>query len=1298
MLGQPDASALAEQAAVAIQAIHSPGNVGIESLNAARDLHRQITEHPAVLPIASQLVDPKRPPQVQHFGFQVLLAALKRQPCSFTLDQRKDLRAHVVNLVNYAQNQAPYVRSKCTELIGELARVDWPDNWPELKPALLQACVSSSPIACALGMSAWSQIAGLLTQDAKDLSQNHKRKLTCALQEIGEKPADKPELIAAIQEALNQHGGDMNVVREAMELCKMLCNAVPVKMLLHHRLDQILAIGLYVDELRCHVVSALGEWVERMILVFGGKTGTKIPDLPDLCRFTAMLVQLVNRCLFDGSQVSYEFHRQVAELIQDFCQTHTAHLVGSLPPADLTAVFSALMHLYRYPSQYVQCCSASAIESLGRARAKTDTTKDGYLGSKANSLPALEDMFGIVFFHLVKKNQLPKPLSPDRSEWLMRCLGKPSTTANVANIENWLELMSQTKSYDMFDDTDYTVMWAKLRTKSVNCLAEYCKPAPNCSDSVGWTTLCRLAGFSVAKCLIAPGGPWSAEFDASLCLIESPGTWTLRNFSKMGLDLPSMLEPSLALVRQVAGVMPTFCESVEIRRMEFLSAWAPLIKHFSDDIIKQILHKIVKDIENPPADVSELSQGNLIRRAADTLTSLGKWGVLNVVHVEALNVDFCRISGKLKPSTRAKLTEALAAAVAGCTSVDFPKRQEQVCAIMQETSNFWQTNQVVQSGDAKGILEMFEGNLTSGAHFEQLSDLRLALQTFNAVISKSINALGISNSKGVATSCDDETLPDAQEPDVHDHIAAPIIRSWAKGVFALARSLLSWRALGASSQNPVVQRLVGSLWPDEIRMITGASKVDLVLPDGLDEASVKKLLVRMFELQVGVFQAMKHCMTSRCFWEIPEAAAWVKAVFECFPLQPACTATNIIREVLSPVFVKRKASVNTLGESVCSAACGEILPGIITGIRQILRRVWAPVPANLDEIQEHAFALSATVFVRNAAVFLGNIAGLGFSSSSQLIYPRNAWMSVNAEERSEIQGRSAAAKRKAARNKNRFAALADDQDDTPAPKNGSNEPDHASIFTLVSMRNPKVRDLLRAALFDLASLPDADTVEKACNGLHAWCVQLWNLIVRGDDVGTLSTGDIHESDAGQFVHVATAALRALAGEVLKPLFAIVTRGNRVWNDAPNANVRDYWQVQPGPVQIAPSPMLVTVVEQSWRVFVEPAMSKGVVGPSPFIRIAAPIATCVLAVLVKLYTVQCHKVSVHATIENTYLNPTLTETIKLFRALPSTSDKDVSGMLDAFFSSPASPINDDMTSSIRAVLHGATFQAPANGQH
>ncbi|CAE8666361.1 unnamed protein product [Polarella glacialis] len=626
-----------------------------------------------------------------------------------------------------------YVRAKWAEAVSELARLDWPAKWPELQPALVAAaaCPVASPAPALFALGVWTQLAEVLAEDSKELTVQRRRELSGALTKLVEQPAQAPELVACLQSVLQRHGADQQVVREALGLCRALASAVPVQLLLVHSLDKIVQVGLQ-----------------------------RAPT-HDLCRFTAMLAKLAGGCIFDPEDSrSYAFHRQVAELLCDFCASNATTLSQLMSCADLSVVWQALLHLLRYPSAAIQNDAVAGMSHLARAQAGRP---DG-----SPPRPPLDRLVGVIFVHCLRLDTLPGcggstsgALSVERSTWLLGCLGPPSVGHKVSTFEAWCQLLAVSHSFDLLDGEadaqERSHLFGALKTQACGLLREVCKPQLGAGVAApeGYGALCRHAGALVARAL-AGGGPaeegWAAEFEAATSLLETSGPAALRLAESSG-QLAAVLLPSLAFLKQVTVRAGAFSCAVEHKRLEFLSFWGPYYKHLGEEVLGQVLQQLTAVIGQPPA----VSGGEKLQiRALDSLVGITKWGALGAHQLEALNIECQRLSSQVSsPAARGKLVEALAAAVATCPSLEQSRRVEIISGIMQQATTSWLSSELVASARPEALLSVLVAAANAGVpperigrtdvvgpghaqepNLSKLRDIRTLLATFTGVVTK----------------------------------------------------------------------------------------------------------------------------------------------------------------------------------------------------------------------------------------------------------------------------------------------------------------------------------------------------------------------------------------------------------------------------------------------------------------------------------------------------------------------------------------------------------------------------------
>lgn len=1277
-----DIEGLANQAAAAVQQIHS-GAATPEILAAARELQAQISRHSSVVKLTILLADAQRPSPVQHFGFQVLLTALKARPPQLSDAARSEVREWLAALIlGRAGAFAPFVRAKCAEVVAEVARVDWPLRWPQLKTALLASAASASAELASLALSVWCHIADLLLEDSKELTAPRRRELESALTGLVMEPASAPELIASLQQTLRQHGADGTVVRCALALCRALVIAVPVQALLKHSLDQIIRVGLDLDPLRSEAVVALAQWAERMFPV---SSRHYQPETHDLCRFSALLVQVARRCVFDGTAEGYDFHRQVAELFSDYCSANAEHLVYALPSSDFGALLSALVYLARYPSCTVQLDALHGMVQLAKATACSGSA------SATSAMPNLEELVGLLFILSIKKELMPTGgPSADRSTWLLKCLGSPSCSAPVLTYQAWVELERHTLDFDMRDGTDGSIV-GDLKVQSRDLLLQICNLRGDMPDNDCYGQLCRTVSLFVAHSLTSGGSSaagtgeiWVAEFDAALSLIERIATTTLKSAKQLEL----VLKPSLPLLKQVTMPAAGFSCALEFRRMEFLSHWAPLYKHYEPEISGQILQRLLSVVEVQPSGNGD--EIKLHRRALDGIISLGKHGALRPPQLESLNAECQRIGAKLNPTGRCKLVEALAAAVAGCPDLDIVRRSQIICGLMEQPTAAWMVSPLVSSSGAEPLLSTLCASASSRpggvgedaeGNFDKLRDVRTLLTAFAGVVTK--------------TMVQDYTCSGGQQD-----LVPQLVQAWAPHIFSFSMAMASATAVVGSSD--VALLLLSRPSHAEVDHVLGQGKgretVPEVIPPQFHARAVHSTRGMLYELQTNLIHGVRACCWSPSFWDLPEAAPLVRGLLEMLPKMRLHVANTMLKEVFMPLFGVPRPTKPSPGLSVVplqaqASVCEIVVPALVGAIRHVLRQSWCSGGGahSSDELAELMHATSSIAFARTAATILSGLSGEGLLIAGFLANPERRWFAKDTIERLQaptpVQGTVGRSKKAKNRGKNSFAALADDEnmDVTKGSSQGDQEPEVPMGAALHVFRSRLLRDEVRQGLVDLLCIPEAETMRRTLRGLYVWTAQLWNAICRGEDPASISATPVQELTAGDLLHAAADALRALPSGILKPLLQVVARppslsaSALVSNGASPSGDR--------PLVVAPTASVVSLAATDWSVAVSPTIVHGKKTPSLLVQQCSPPVRNAILIIVKLFKIQCFKVDLRSSLEHVYLCPPLGEIMKQLQGLPNTTLHDVQTVLNAMLA--GSSLAEMHSDAVRVMLHEAS---------
>lgn len=244
-------------------------------------------------------------------------------------------------------------------------------------------------------------------------------------------------------------------------------------------------------------------------------------------------------------------------------------------------------------------------------------------------------------------------------------------------------------------------------------------------------------------------------------------------------------------------------------------------------------------------------------------------------------------------------------------------------------------------------------------------------------------------------------------------------------------------------------------------------------------------------------------------------------------------------------------------------------------------------------------------------------------------------------------------KRRKNRNKNSFSALESKEDEPIAEaETGASSGSSASVsrrpaLVLAMMREKTLREALLKFLADLLLIPDPETVTRALVGLTSWSAQLWNMVIHGEDLSSLSLGtaENHRPEVGEILHTAGDVLRVIPKGLLQPLCRLATR--------------------PASEQFTEclkESLLEGMVRHPWNSFSACSWLEAKRCSSSLIcELTCPIFTALTA-LVRLFKLQCRKLEVSAEAAQLYLTPALVEALRVLAEMPNTSQDDVDTLL------------------------------------
>jgi len=119
-----------------------------------------------------------------------------------------------------------------------------------------------------------------------------------------------------------------------------------------------------------------------------------------------------------------------------------------------------------------------------------------------------------------------------------------------------------------------------------------------------------------------------------------------------------------------------------------------------------------------------------------------------------------------------------------------------------------------------------------------------------------------------------------------------------------------------------------------------------------------------------------------------------------------------------------------------------------------------------------------------------------------------------------------------------------------------------------------------------------------------------------------------------------------------------------------------------------SASLASSVQTSWAAYTSATKVHGKSGPAPVVSDATQVVFAVLAVLTKLFKLQCRKLQLEPTLQHMYLCPALTEAAQVCRGMHNTTEADVEAVLKTLIEEEGATY-DVQRGAIRALLHEAS---------
>lgn len=130
-------------------------------------------------------------PAVQHFALKLLLSWIQPKARHEFPSEWLALKVWLIQTFGADWEPVPvFVRGKFADVVVAVAKVEWPNAWPELSQALLGGRPSLG--SSLLHLAIWTRLAECLGEDSKDLTAVRRRDIA---QGIGKQFQEPPEAI-----------------------------------------------------------------------------------------------------------------------------------------------------------------------------------------------------------------------------------------------------------------------------------------------------------------------------------------------------------------------------------------------------------------------------------------------------------------------------------------------------------------------------------------------------------------------------------------------------------------------------------------------------------------------------------------------------------------------------------------------------------------------------------------------------------------------------------------------------------------------------------------------------------------------------------------------------------------------------------------------------------------------------------------------------------------------------------------------------------------------------------------------
>jgi len=272
-----------------------------------------------------------------HFGCQLLVSSVKQRWNTWDATAKSQFKDFVMDFSNIT-NTPPYVKSKFADCIVEVARREWPQQWPNFLSALMQTGQAETTLLVL------RTLVDAVAEETKDLPPARRKEVIAGLSQ------NKNDIFRLIKDIMSLQNRSDNLTKEAMLFIRSLSmiNQQWLRDIVSEDFDSFIRSQLANDFLREEALLTFSDWANTQFFKKGSGQGYYQCFEKTIQYFA----EIGTYAKFDVD-CDYGIHRHIASMMKDLTANNADNIIALSAESQLRLWRSIYDIALYYPSIYV---------------------------------------------------------------------------------------------------------------------------------------------------------------------------------------------------------------------------------------------------------------------------------------------------------------------------------------------------------------------------------------------------------------------------------------------------------------------------------------------------------------------------------------------------------------------------------------------------------------------------------------------------------------------------------------------------------------------------------------------------------------------------------------------------------------------------------------------------------------------------------------------------------------------------------------------------------------------------------